>query len=182
MARNKKTDSRKIKRRSLTIIIMAIAVAAMVYALYAAGRSCDAICVIGRTLKTENISINGGNATLKIQIYIANTPQEQQRGYMFVNTLGKNCLLTNGSTFSHCEPKGMLFVFNNQSEKCFWMKNTSMPLEQVWIDANGTVVNVYDATPLSKTNICYSGMYVLETNVTYIPVHIGYNVLINAAG
>ena len=42
---------------------------------------------------------------------------------------------------THMDPdKGMLFVFPSESVYPFWMKDTLIPLDMIWMDSNGTVV------------------------------------------
>ncbi|MGC8567624.1 MAG: DUF192 domain-containing protein [Candidatus Micrarchaeia archaeon] len=86
---------------------------------------------------------------MKEKVYLATTVQEQSKGYMNAS----NTILF-----------GMLFIFNNESTQCFWMKNTKIPLEQLWISNNGTVLYSYYAEPESNLSKCYIGRYVLETN------------------
>ncbi len=74
--------------------------------------------------------------------YLATSLQQQYQGYMNSTTIG-NC-----SGEGNCI--GMLFVFKNQSEECFWMKNTIIPLRQLWISQNGIITYAYNATPYSS--------------------------------
>ncbi|MFC6724565.1 DUF192 domain-containing protein [Halobium palmae] len=45
------------------------------------------------------------------------------------------------------ERSGMVFVFEDAAPRTFWMKNTYVPLDIVFLDANGTVINVEHARP-----------------------------------
>ncbi|MFH0863134.1 MAG: DUF192 domain-containing protein [Candidatus Altiarchaeota archaeon] len=45
---------------------------------------------------------------------------------------------------------GMLFVFPNSAKRSFWMKNTVVPLEMIWLDSNLTVVALSHAVPCTK--------------------------------
>ena len=136
---------------------------------------CDSqICVLNRSMATANIQISKPTIHYyNISVYIAATTHEQEIGYMHTDTLGNNCSLNNITNFDACNPKGMLFVFKNQTPLCFWMHNTTIPLEQAWIASNGTVLFVYYATPYSNISVCQSGQYVLETNGTYMPIQKG---------
>jgi uncharacterized membrane protein (UPF0127 family) len=44
---------------------------------------------------------------------------------------------------------GMIFVFDRSAPQEFWMKNTLVPLDMVWVAADGTVTNVAAAVPAS---------------------------------
>ncbi len=105
------------------------------------------------SLNTENLTVYPRNrgAPFIMKVFIAKNESEWRRGLM--NT-SKQALGYYGAS-------GMLFAFPNASVRCFWMENTSIPLEQSWID-NGTVAYVYDAQPYSTGTVCYTGEYVLE--------------------
>ncbi len=59
---------------------------------------------------------------------------------------------------------GMLFVFQNPAQPCFWMKNTPLPLSIAFIDADGIIVNMADMQPYSHVSHCPHGpvLYALE--------------------
>ncbi len=64
------------------------------------------------------------------------------------------------------EDRGMLFVYDRDSRKSFWMKNTKIPLSIAYIAADGTIREIYDMEPLSTRIIesKYSVRYALEVN------------------
>jgi len=102
---------------------------------------------------TITISSNGVNSTY--YAYLASTSVQQQQGYMNQTIIG-DC-----RGMSPCV--GMLFLFNNAQNLCFWMYNTKIALNQAWIAANGMVVYEYIGTPYSTVTICHAGKAVLET-------------------
>ncbi|HEX2833643.1 MAG TPA: DUF192 domain-containing protein [Thermoanaerobaculia bacterium] len=63
---------------------------------------------------------------------------------------------------------GMLFVFPSDGEYSFWMKNTLIPLDMLWIDVNKNVVHVKHDVPPCRVDDCpsyspgASARYVLE--------------------
>jgi uncharacterized protein len=73
-------------------------------------------------------------------VEIAGTPEEFQRGLMFVR---------------HMEPdKGMLFLFDRTAIHSFWMKNTYISLDIIFIGPNGRIVDIAPRTePLSEESI-----------------------------
>lgn len=87
---------------------------------------------------------------------VADTPQKQEKGLMFVKTLP--------------ESEGMLFVFDRDQEQAFWMKNTLIDLDIVFIGADKRVTSVAEQVPHSYTytpdsDVAYAlgyGQYVLE--------------------
>ena len=52
------------------------------------------------------------------------------------------------------EKTGMLFVFAEQTPHHFWMKNTMIPLDIVWLDDAGKVIFVSARTPPCKADPC----------------------------
>lgn len=62
---------------------------------------------------------------------------------------------------------GMIFVFESSDKHCFWMKDTFIPLDMVWLDENKKVVYVYENAKVeSEEAICPDKVaaYVLEVN------------------
>lgn len=49
---------------------------------------------------------------------------------------------------------GMLFVFDEISIHCMWMKNTLIPLSVAFIDEGGTILNIADMQPHSEQSHC----------------------------
>ena len=48
----------------------------------------------------------------------------------------------------------MLFVFPTAEQRCFWMKNTPLPLTIAYIDSTGTIVSLADMQPYSLEPHC----------------------------
>ena len=65
------------------------------------------------------------------------------------------------------ERHGMLFVFEKDAPRQFWMKNTQIPLDMLFFDSAGRLVNmIHGAVPFSLTRRNSNGpaRYVLELN------------------
>jgi len=60
----------------------------------------------------------------------------------------------------------MLFIFDDESEKAFWMKNTLIPLDMVWISNDLEIAAVAKNVPPCKTDPCPS--YSSEVSVKYV--------------
>lgn len=75
-----------------------------------------------------------------IDVEIADSDAERQRGLMHRRSLGYD--------------RGMLFIFDEVSEGSMWMKNTPLPLDIVFVDADSQVINVHRrTTPFSEEPI-----------------------------
>ncbi len=88
----------------------------------------------------------------KIDAEVARTPQQQQIGLMHRSSMPAN--------------SGMLFVFDEKAQRCFWMRNTLIPLQIAFIDDDGRIVNVEEMKALDESNHCAARpvRYALEMN------------------
>lgn len=70
-----------------------------------------------------------------------------------------------------CNECGMLFVFENENVQEFWMKDTPLPLDIIFIDSDWTVVKISENTKPNQTEERYHSKYkvkyVLEVNAGY---------------
>ncbi|MEL6690992.1 MAG: DUF192 domain-containing protein [Pseudomonadota bacterium] len=84
---------------------------------------------------------------------MADTPDERNRGLMFVEEMPMGA--------------GMLFIYEAPTSASFWMRNTLIPLDMLFIGEDGTVTKIHEnAIPLDETPI-FGGdevQYVLEIN------------------
>lgn len=87
------------------------------------------------------------------KVEVADTPENQSRGLM-----NRTSLPADG---------GMLFAFDGDDNRYFWMDNTLIPLDILFISGDGVIVNIHEnATPLSREIISSRKpcRYVLEVN------------------
>jgi uncharacterized membrane protein (UPF0127 family) len=75
-----------------------------------------------------------------IQAEVASTPETRTTGLMFRKTLAPN--------------HGMLFVFDQANIRCFWMRNTFIPLSIAFLQDDGTIVNIADMKPQNDALHC----------------------------
>ena len=116
------------------------------------------IFLIGCTRNFNEVYINNGKKLTKINVEIADDNEERMKGLMFRERLDENA--------------GMLFIFDKEEYKTFWMKNTWIPLDIVFIDKNFKVVDIKNAVPCKKELcILYKSSqpaeYVLEVNSNF---------------
>jgi len=91
------------------------------------------------------------------EVEIANDSSERSRGLMFRENLDSD--------------KGMLFIFEKEGEYPFWMKNTLIPLDMIWINEAKEVVFIsQNSQPCKEEASCplinpgVNAKYVLEIN------------------
>jgi uncharacterized membrane protein (UPF0127 family) len=75
-----------------------------------------------------------------IQAEVAESGPQQMTGMMFRREMGTN--------------EGMLFVNADAGVRCFWMRNTLLPLTIAFIADDGTIVNLADMQPQSEESHC----------------------------
>jgi uncharacterized membrane protein (UPF0127 family) len=87
-----------------------------------------------------------------IDAQVAQSGEERMTGLMFRKEMP--------------QPEGMLFVFEQPSMQCFWMKNTLLPLSAAFVADDGTIVNLVDMKPQTTDSHCSVKpvRYVLEMN------------------
>lgn len=111
-------------------------------------------------LRKVTIAASGGE-TVKLRVEIADSSAEQQRGLMDRTALGKN--------------RGMLFVFEGEQPRSFWMKNTLIPLSIAYIDSGGRIVDLQEMKALDDEPPHYvsaePAKYALEANKGFFADH-----------
>ena len=101
----------------------------------------------------------------RFTVYLALTPDQMRRGLMFVRELP--------------DDEGMLFVHPRPRELSMWMKNTFIPLDMLFVRANGEIAHIAEnTTPHSLESIPSGGpaLAVLELNagtVERLKIHPG---------
>ena len=85
-------------------------------------------------------AIRLGAGMHNIRAELAQTPDQRQKGLMYRRDLA-----------SH---EGMLFVFEQATPQCFWMRNTPTPLTIAFVADDGTIVNLADMKPFDESSHC----------------------------
>jgi uncharacterized membrane protein (UPF0127 family) len=104
-----------------------------------------------RTAPLGAVVIEALSGPQRYQVELAITPAERNRGLMFRDRLD--------------EDAGMLFVFEDMRIQSFWMKNTRIPLDMLFIDEDFVIVGIVESTePLTLTSrrVDKPSRYVLE--------------------
>jgi uncharacterized membrane protein (UPF0127 family) len=106
----------------------------------------------GAVAARVSVSAAGGRS-VPFRVELARTPKEREQGLMYRERLAPDA--------------GMLFVFERSGPLTFWMKNTLIPLDMIFIGSDRRIVGVVEnAEPgtLSSRQVDGSSKYVLEIN------------------
>ncbi len=104
-------------------------------------------------LQVVDLTITHGQTRHSFRVEVARSGQEQAKGLMFRSAMGAD--------------EGMIFPMNPPRGASFWMRNTVIPLDIVFIGTDGRISNIaanavpYDETPLSSVGLVKG---VLELN------------------
>jgi uncharacterized protein len=100
--------------------------------------------------RLQTVDLTVGMHLIKAELAV--TPEQQQIGMMFRRTMGTN--------------EGMLFVNDDLGQRCFWMRNTLVPLTAAFIADDGSIVNLADMKPQTDDSHCSAKpvRFVLEMN------------------
>jgi uncharacterized membrane protein (UPF0127 family) len=101
-------------------------------------------------LQLQRIPLSVGIHQIDTQLAV--TPDQHATGLMFRKDMPQH--------------EGMLFVFSEPRQQCFWMKNTLLPLTAAFVADDGTIVNLEDMKPQTTESHCSKKpvRFVLEMN------------------
>jgi uncharacterized membrane protein (UPF0127 family) len=98
------------------------------------------VAAISPSARLDTVEIRTSRGSVKFMVELAVTRAEQERGLMFRKSLAPD--------------RGMLFPYNPPRPAAFWMKNTLIPLDIIYIGPDGRVLSIarnavpHDETPL----------------------------------
>ena len=143
--------------RALAIILVLLILAGC--AGESAGKSSSSAVSSGATSapssEPRNLTIEtSGGEEVEVRVEVADSDSERARGLMGRTALG--------------EDRGMLFVFEEEQELSFWMKDTLIPLSIAYMDSEGRIVDIQDMKALDDDPPHYASAeparYALEVN------------------
>jgi len=88
-------------------------------------------------LRQVPLTITSGSGVHHFTVDVAATPEQQEHGLMFVKHLAGD--------------RGMIFPYDPPQQVAFWMKNTLIPLDIIFIRADGTIARITNARALDET-------------------------------
>ena len=133
-------------RRAVVGAALLVAAAAGSGAFFWAGQPVSVAETAGasKTVSEDRLELVTSTGVHVLDVEVAATPEQQARGLMFRTELAEN--------------KGMLFPHPTPRELTMWMRNTYIPLDMVFIRADGTVHRIEAQTvPFSERTIASQG-------------------------
>jgi uncharacterized membrane protein (UPF0127 family) len=106
------------------------------------------------------VVLRSARGEVAVRVEVAATPEQRSFGLMYRKELAPNA--------------GMLFIFDRSEPLTFWMKNTVLPLDMIFIGEDRRVVGIVkNATPFTTTprGVGLPSRYVLEVNAGFSDKH-----------
>ena len=145
------------RTRTGIVVMHRLAVALLTWTCLLSGAASGLTAVDGEKLEdlyaVDHLVLHGARECVGFQVYLAEESWQKARGLMYVAALPKDW--------------GMLFRYATPRRFSMYMKNTLIPLDMVFLDADGTIVDIAtDTTPGSLKSITPAGaaVAVLEIN------------------
>ncbi len=165
----KKTASAPKTNKAAIIVVAVIIVSFIFYMVYSnmntgrnSGQEQQAATSGNMFTKQGEISFVGPDSAFKtrIDVEIADTEYKRDLGLMYRDKMEEN--------------QGMLFIFPQEDNLSFWMKNTILPLDMMFVDKNYKILNIHKNTKpysLQSYSSIAPAQYVVEVNAGFTDAH-----------
>ncbi|MCW5836431.1 MAG: DUF192 domain-containing protein [Labilithrix sp.] len=104
-------------------------------------------------MPTAEVTFPDAPGAPRVEVELAKTPHDVERGLMYRRAMA--------------DDHGMLFRLDGRREHTFWMRNTCIPLDMMFVDDDGVIVGIVEgAAPLTETtrSVGCPSVFVLEVN------------------
>ena len=152
----------KNKNRKIIYIVAILAVAAAIYIVVNNKNSTPSYTVenTAPTFKKEGellfIDNTESDTLAVIDIEVADNDQKTAQGLMYRSSMPENA--------------GMLFLMPREDIQGFWMRNTYIPLDMIFVNSNKQIVTIHaNTTPMNENSYISTApaLYVVEVNAGY---------------
>ena len=112
------------------------------------------------TFERGALTFKDAKGSPRLTLEVARTPDAHEHGLMFRTKMPEN--------------QGMLFEWGSESRRVFWMHNTCLPLDMLFIARDGTVAGILEEVPVLNDEpraIPCLASYVLEVNAGWCRRH-----------
>ena len=161
----KKTSPKKLSYQQIAMIVMAVilALAFLVFSVYspkakrqATNKPAAGEVNVPKFRKDGTVKILSDPAPITVDVEIADNEAARTQGLMYRYAMQEN--------------QGMLFIFPEEAPRAFWMKNTFIALDIIYISADKEIVSIQkDTRPQSTYSLPSEkpARYVLEVNAGF---------------
>ena len=137
-------------RRAASVLLLALALCACAAPAVGADERVDGQ---PQSLSTETLTVHTAKGPRRFTVQVADNEETREVGLMFVRRMG--------------DDRGMVFKFPQAGEQAFWMRNTFIPLDIIYVGPDGRIVSIAKrAKPRDETPLPSNGAAngVLEIN------------------
>lgn len=173
-SQTKKTRAKQSSSKALTVVVIVVIVLFAGYLITQPGKDAvSPITVPASSTQSPQTTTNQtqakgevtfldiqGTAKAKVTVEIADNEQSRALGLMYRPAMGRSY--------------GMLFVFDSANVQSFWMKNTILSLDMIFVSAEGEIVTIHkNTTPYSDRAYVSAkpSLYVVEVNAGFSDEH-----------
>jgi uncharacterized membrane protein (UPF0127 family) len=113
----------------------------------------------------ETVSIDTARGPVSFKVEIADDDAERERGLMFRTSLAPDA--------------GMLFIWTTPAQRAFWMRNTYIPLDIIYIGVNGRILSIaamaepFNETPLPSQGAALGVLEIAGGRAAELGIEIG---------
>jgi uncharacterized membrane protein (UPF0127 family) len=118
-----------------TLLLLAAAIAASLFPFSGGAQL--------QSFGTSELTIVSTTGPHRFTVEVAQTPEQMEQGLMFRRTMPPDA--------------GMLFIYNTPTVATMWMRNTLIPLDMLFVDGQGRIVNIHQRAVPQTLDVIAAG-------------------------